>query len=112
MALFFDAKWFDARLSAMGLSHDDVAIALGLSHEELGEMWKDQRELSVRDVRLLAALLGTNVKEISERAGISTPVPRPAADPAEIAQKLDMALQRLDRLEAALEDIKKLLVRK
>ena len=112
MALFFDTKWFDARLSAMGLSHAEVAVALGITSEELGEMWKDQRELSVKDVRLLAALLGTDVKEISERAGIATPAPRPSADLGEIAQKLEALTDRFDRLERNVEDVKKLLLRK
>ena len=112
MALFFDSKWFDARLSAMGLSHADVSKALGISSEQLGEMWKDQRELLVKDVRLLAALLGTDVKEISERAGIATPVPRPSADLGEIAHKLEALTERFDRLERSVEDIKKLLLRR
>jgi transcriptional regulator with XRE-family HTH domain len=112
MALFFDSKWFDSRLSAMGLSHAAVANALGLTQEELSEMWKDQRELSVRDVRLLSALLGTDVKEISERAGIATPLPRASADLGEIAQKLEMLVERFERLERSVEDIKKLLLRK
>jgi hypothetical protein len=112
MALFFDAGWFDSRLSAMGISHADVANALCLSAEELREMWKDQRELSVRDVRLLAALLGTDVKEISERAGIATPVPRASADIGEVAQKLEGLIERVERIERNIEDIKKLLLRK
>ncbi len=112
MALFFDSKWFDARLSAMGLTHADAATALGITAEQLGEMWKDQRELSVKDVRLLAALLGTDVKEISERAGIATPVPRPSADLGEIALKLEALTERFDRLERNVEDIKKLLLRR
>jgi transcriptional regulator with XRE-family HTH domain len=112
MALFFDVRWFDSRLSAMGISHADVANALGLSAEELREMWKDQRELSVRDVRLLAALLGTDVKEISERAGIATPVPRASADIGEVAQKLEGLIERVERIERNLEDIKRLLLRK
>ncbi|HVT24616.1 MAG TPA: hypothetical protein VHD95_08310 [Rhizomicrobium sp.] len=112
MALFFDSKWFDSRLAAMGLSHADVANALGLSERELAEMWKDQRELSVRDVRLLSALLGTDVKEISERAGIATPVPRASADLGEIAQKLDALNERFDRLERTVDEIKKLLLRR
>jgi transcriptional regulator with XRE-family HTH domain len=112
MALFFDVRWFDSRLSAMGISHADVANALGLSAEELREMWKDQRELSVRDVRLLAALLGTDVKEISERAGIATPVPRASADIGEVAQKLEGLIERVEPIERNNEDIKRLLLRK
>jgi transcriptional regulator with XRE-family HTH domain len=112
MALFFDTRWFDSRLLAMGLSHADVSAALGVTGEQLSEIWKDQRELSVKDVRLLAALLGTDVKEISERAGIATPMPRAAADLGEIAQKLEALTERFERLERSVEDIKKLLLRK
>ncbi|HTO41528.1 MAG TPA: helix-turn-helix transcriptional regulator [Rhizomicrobium sp.] len=112
MALFFDTQWFDSRLSAMGLSHGDVARALGLTPEQLAEMWKDQRELSVKDVRLLAALLGTDVKEIAERAGIATPVPRAAADLGDVTAKLENLLGRVERLERGIEDIKKLLLRR
>lgn len=112
MALFFDSTWFDSRLAAMGLAHADVANALGLSREQLDEMWKDQRELSVKDVRLLAALLGTDVKEISERAGIATPVPKPAADLGELVQKLEALTERFDRIEHTVEEIKKLLLRR
>jgi hypothetical protein len=57
-------------------------------------------------------LLGTDVKEISERAGIATPVPRASADLGEIAQKLDALNDRLDRLERTVDEIKKLLLRK
>jgi transcriptional regulator with XRE-family HTH domain len=110
MALFFDTQWFDGRLAALGLSRADIAHALGLTSEQLDEMWKDQRELSVRDVRLLAALLCTDIKEISERAGIATPVPRTTLDLNELARRLDTLVERLARLEHSVEDIKKLLL--
>ena len=52
MALFFDSSWFDARLAETGLTHADLAAALGLTPHQLAELWKDQRELSANDVRL------------------------------------------------------------
>ena len=84
MALFFDGAWFDQRLASLGLVRATVAMALGLSDREIGEIWKDQRELSARDVAILANLLDTTPSEVAERAGISTPVPKPAssADPS------------------------------
>ena len=103
MALFFDAAWFDARLRAASLSHDDVATALGLSRHQLAELWKDQRELKANDVRILAALIGARAEEVAERAGISTPVPKDA--PADLAG----LNARLDRIEAALAEIVALL---
>jgi transcriptional regulator with XRE-family HTH domain len=75
MALFFDQAWFDARLAAAGLTRANAAAALGLSQEQIAELWKDQREVSARDVTILAALLGQPAAEVARRAGVSTPVP-------------------------------------
>ncbi len=75
MALFFDAAWFDQKLASLGLVRATVAMALGVSDHEIGDIWKDQRELSARDVAILANLLDTTPAEIAERAGVSTPVP-------------------------------------
>src|ERR1700733_11678669 len=75
MALFFDSQWFDARLGALGLKRADLAAALGLAEPEIAEVWKDQRELTVANVRLIAGLLDVAAKEVASRAGVSTPVP-------------------------------------
>jgi len=106
MALFFDAAWFDKRLASLGLVRTTVAIALGLSESEINEIWKDQRELSARDVAILANLLDATPEEIAERAGVSTPVPKAAA-PAD--PSLKAIEERLTRVEAALEEILALL---
>jgi hypothetical protein len=105
MALFFDSQWFDARLAAAGLQRADAAVALGLDAEQIAEMWKDQRELSAGDVRVLSALLAAPPAEIASRAGVSTPVPKEAPVPelAEISE-------RLARVERALADIKALIL--
>lgn len=105
MALFFDSTWFDARLAAAGLQRSDLAAALGLSAEQLGELWKDQRELSAADVRTLARLLCAPAAEVAARAGVSTPVPSDQPDDA-VAQ----VHERLDRLERTLADIKALVL--
>ena len=97
MALFFDSQWFDARLNQAGLKRHDLAAALGLGEHELGEMWKDQREVTAGNVRVMAALLGVSREEVAQRAGISTPVPREAED-------------RLARIEADIREIKAMLL--
>jgi plasmid maintenance system antidote protein VapI len=97
MALFFDSEWFDARLASAGLKRSDLAAALGLSEHEIGELWKDQREITTDNVRVIAALLGTTPQDVAKHAGVSTQVPRDNDD------------DRLMRVEAELQEIKALL---
>lgn len=106
MALFFDSQWFDARLAAMGLERTAIAATLGLNAEQIGEVWKDQRELSANDVRILSMLLSVAPEEIASRAGVSTPVPKPAPPPQDLAG-IDA---RLARVEHALAEIKALVL--
>ncbi|HEY0438120.1 MAG TPA: helix-turn-helix transcriptional regulator [Phenylobacterium sp.] len=75
MALFFDAEWFDARLGERGLSRETLAAAAGLSPADLALAFKDQREISAREVAVFAELLGVEPAEAARRAGVSTPVP-------------------------------------
>ena len=96
MALFFDSQWFDSRLASVGLKRADAAAALGLTETEIAELWKDQRELSAQDVRLMAALLGAPREEVAKRAAVSTPAPKDS-------ESLDM---RVTRLEHDLREIK------
>jgi len=107
MALFFDSVWFDARLASAGLTRATIAAALGLTEQQVGELWKDQRELSADNVRVLSALLGAPAAEIADRAGISTPVPKEA--PPDAAALRDLA-ERLTRVERALAEIKSLIL--
>jgi hypothetical protein len=100
MALFFDQAWFDAQLAALGLSRDEIALALGLKTTEVDEIWKDQRELSARDVATLAQLLAAAPHEIASHAGVSTPLPSANRADAE-------TLKRLERLEATLERVER-----
>lgn len=105
MALFFDGTWFDVRLAGLGLSRATLGAALGLSETALDEIWKDQRELSAREVSIIAALLGTTGEEVAHHAGISTPVPRPPAANTDIAQRLQRIEQALTELTALVRAI-------
>jgi transcriptional regulator with XRE-family HTH domain len=106
MALFFDGEWFDARLAAVHLSRGDVARALGINDEALGEIWKDQRELSAKDVTILAALLAVSPQDIARHAGISTPVPSAQPTLAELAARLEKVEADVAQLRARLADAK------
>ncbi|WP_297697060.1 DNA-binding protein [Phenylobacterium sp.] len=97
MALFFDVDWFEARLAERGLSRPVMAAASGLSEADLALVFKDQRELSAEDVARFAVLLGEPAEEVARRAGVSTPVPGPAAGLAEAR------IAALERRVAALE---------
>jgi transcriptional regulator with XRE-family HTH domain len=101
MALFFDSAWFDARLEAAGLTRATVAAALGLTEPQVAELWKDQRELSADNVRVLSALLAVTPTEVASRAGVSTPVPKDASG--------DLG-ERLTRVEHALAELKALVL--
>lgn len=117
MALFFDQEWFEARLAEAGLARDTVAAALGLSAEQVDEIWKDQRELTVDEVSILAALLGQPVEDVVNHAGIATPQPsapqpsgRHVAHPAPGATPLsEMAhiIERLDALDARMAGLER-----
>lgn len=98
MALFFDAAWYDARLAERGLSRIVLAASAGLTEAELALAFKDQRELSMREVAAFAELLGVSPAEAASRAGVRPPLPsdreRIAALEARVAV-LEAALARL-----------------
>ena len=96
MALFFDADWFDARLGERGLSREAMASTAGIGAAELALIFKDQREISAREVAVFAELLGVEAAEVASRAGISTPVPGGAG-------AADARIAALERRVAALE---------
>ena len=102
MALFFDQSWFDARLAERGLTRGVLAAATGITQADLVLVWKDQRELSARDVAAFAELLGVSGAEIADRAGISTPVP--GGDPFSRIAALE---RRVAGLEAELARLKR-----
>jgi transcriptional regulator with XRE-family HTH domain len=99
MALFFDQEWFDAKLNERGLNRLALAAILGIGSSELDAMWKDQREISPREVTLLAEMLGVTTKEIAERGGAATPIPKAADDMGQVLARLEALDARLKKLE-------------
>lgn len=94
MALFFDKDWFEARLSERGVSRAVLAAVTGVSEDELGLVFKDQRELTAAEVAAFAELLGASPAEIAHHAGVATPVP--AADPAARIAALEARVAALE----------------
>ncbi len=109
MALFFDTDWFDARLRDVGLSHADLARAMGLAPESLRAIWKDQRTVTDSEFRLLAMLLGVPEVEVRRRAGIQGAAP--GATPPERAQSSAPSALDDPHLAARLRGIEMQLVR-
>ena len=104
MALFFDAAWFDSRLSDRGLTRADLAAACAMTQDELVLVFKDQRELSASEVALIGELLGATPAEVARNAGVATPVPRPMGASLEaritrLEAQLAAVIARLEALE-------------
>lgn len=102
MALFFDQEWFDERLKVTGRTRDDVAATLGLSRQDVDEIWKDQREVTPNQVAMLARLLEAPATEIVNRAGVATPTPTPTPTPMPSpASAGDAELEKNSRISTA-----------
>ena len=99
MALFFDPDWFDACLAERGLTREILAAACGLSDADMALVFKDQRELTAREVAVLAEMLGASPAEIAEHAGVATP--------GRLADPVDARLRALEARVAALEAVVK-----
>jgi hypothetical protein len=102
MALFFDAEWFDARLGERGLSRAVLAAAAGLSEADLALSFKDQREISAREVAVFAELLGVTAGEVAKHAGVSTPTPG-----EDWAARIAALERRVAALEAEVERLRR-----
>ncbi|MFY8209536.1 MAG: helix-turn-helix domain-containing protein [Caulobacter sp.] len=75
MALFFDAAWYDQRLAERGLTRVVLAAVAGMTEADLALAFKDQRELSMREINAFAELLGVSAGEAASRAGVRPPPP-------------------------------------
>lgn len=100
MALFFDQAWYDARLAERGLSRAVLAAAAGMGEAELALAFKDQRELSMREVSAFAEVLGVPADEAASRAGVRPP---PVGD----SQRISALEARVAILEAELAALKR-----
>lgn len=103
MALFFDSPWFDEKLAERGLSRSAMAAVSGMSAADLDLAFKDQRELSAREVAAFAELLGENPAEVAARAGVSTPAP---GVPSEAERRIAALERRVATLEAEIARLK------
>ncbi|MBU4435590.1 MAG: DNA-binding protein [Alphaproteobacteria bacterium] len=100
MALFFDRDWYAARLAERGLDRAALAAVAQMDAAALDLAFKDQRELSWREITAFAELLGVTSAEAASRAGV-----RPPPDPVDARDRRIAALEaRVAALEARLAD--------
>lgn len=121
MGIFFDQDWFDARLTAAGLSRSSMAQAAGMTFDEVEMVFADRRELDASEIRAIARILAVEPQEVALRSGLAEPDERtagmlsdvpsafrpPGAAPgagAGVSREVIAGLhERLDRLERMLE---------
>jgi hypothetical protein len=71
MGIFFDQDWFDERLKASGQTRASLAMAAGMSVEEIELVFRDQRELDTGEVHAFAQVLSADPGEVASRSGAS-----------------------------------------
>ena len=101
MALFFDRLWFEAKLNALELTRAKMAVAGGMSDEDLKLVFKDQMEVSPDHVRAWAQLLQETEHEVARRCGITTTIISPQSD----ARRILALENRVMCLEAHVRDL-------
>jgi hypothetical protein len=94
MALFFDADWFDARLSARGCNRGALAEAAGLERAELHRLFTNERAATAAELQAFARFLGVDLLEVSLRSGVSAR-----------AESADTPAARIESIEARLDEI-------
>jgi hypothetical protein len=85
MGIFFDQDWFDDRLKASGLTRGSLALAAGMTVDEIEMVFRDQRELDKGEIWAFARVLSVDPVEIASRSG--------AADPSESAGTISLGEQ-------------------
>jgi transcriptional regulator with XRE-family HTH domain len=85
MGIFFDQDWFDDRLKASGLTRGSLALAAGMTVDEIDMVFRDQRELDKGEIWAFAKVLSVDPVEIASRSG--------AADPSESAGTISLGEQ-------------------
>lgn len=95
MSLFFDADWFDAKLTERGLDRAALAIALGLERSELHRIFTNERAPTIEEMDVFARVLQTDLLEITLRSGVAERA-APSADTTDRIESIEARLKAID----------------
>ncbi len=101
MALFFDADWFDARLSERGLDRAALAIAAGLERSELHRLFTNERAPTGEELQAFTTVLNADIVEVTLRSGVAC---RDAAPNADAGDRIESIEARLDAIDTWLDE--------
>ncbi len=105
MSLFFDAAWFDAKLTARNLDRAALAIAAGIDRGELHGIFTNERAPTLEEMESFARVLETDLLEITLRSGVAERAPA-GADTADRIESIEARLKAIDDWLAEFEQKK------
>jgi len=108
MSLFFDADWFDAKLTERGLDRAALAIAAGIERADLHAVFTNERTATAEELETFARVLQTDVVEVTLRSGVAVRAPPPEdAEPTDRIESIEARLDAIDVWLAEFEAQKK-----
>jgi hypothetical protein len=108
MALFFDAEWFDARLTERGLDRAALADAWGLERGEQHLVFASERAPTAAELAVFADVIKADLVEVTLRAGVAAREPAAADDdPGARIDSIEARLDAIDNWLAEFESGKK-----
>jgi hypothetical protein len=103
MSLFFDADWFDARLSERWLDRHALAACIGVDESGLQSLFTNERAPTAEELQAFAILLNADLVEVTLRAGVASPA-APDNGEATSSTRIEDIEARLDAVDAWLEE--------
>ena len=107
MALFFDADWFDQRLTARGTDRVGLAVAAGIKRSELHRIFTNERWPTAAELAEFARVLETDLLEVTIRSGVAVRESAPGADTGDRIESIEARLDAIDTWLAEFEASKK-----
>jgi hypothetical protein len=103
MSLFFDAEWFDARLTERRLDRAALAVAAGLERSDLHSVFVNERAPTAEELSAFATVLGADIVEVTLRAGVATREADPSAAAGDRIESIEARLNAIDAWLAEFE---------